>query len=174
VAKDKFVKLEYFRSVHGGALPPNPSKPPEILDPINWTSVHRNGYEYVQDARLRTRQVTGTISLNPAQRRSATEQARAGKPDRLQTDEGGHYIAREFNGPKEAFNHFAQDRNFNRSAYRKVELEWKRHASAGKKVLVRIVPFYRASSLRPSSIVVKYTVDGRSYLQRFPNASGGQ
>lgn len=72
-------------------------------------SVRRNGYEFSIDAHARTRQVTGEIRLQ-SQPRSRSAQANAGKPDRRGTDDGGHYIAARFNGPRDWFNHFAQRR----------------------------------------------------------------
>lgn len=68
-----------------------------------------NGYDYAIDAQERTRSVSGTLTLNPDQHRSRSAQTAAGGADRLPGDDGGHYIARRFNGPTEAFNHFAQD-----------------------------------------------------------------
>ena len=61
------------------------------------------------------------------------------------TDDGGHYIARRFNGPTDAFNHFAQNANFNRGGYRALEDRWAKAIRDGKKVRVKIIPFYRAA-----------------------------
>lgn len=171
-ARENAIKLGYYMALHGGDLPTRISKAPDILDPVNWTHEVRNGYDYALDAHLRTRQVSGTITLNPVQRRSGVEQARAGRPDRLPTDEGGHYIAREFNGPTEAFNHFAQDRNFNRSAYRKMELEWKAAANSGMKVGFEIRPHYKDASLRPSFISVRYKIGDFTKSRVFENREG--
>lgn len=63
------------------------------------------------------------------------------------SDDGGHYIAARFNGPTEAFNHFAQDANFNRGGYRLLEDEWARDKRAGKTVTVRIVPRLEGGSV---------------------------
>lgn len=59
---------------------------------------------------------------------------------RRTSDDGGHYIAARFNGPTEAFNHFAQDGNFNLGGYRLLEDEWARDKRAGRAVMVKIVP----------------------------------
>jgi hypothetical protein len=109
------------------------------------------------------------VVLNTNQTRSRSAQARAGRPDRRSSDDGGHYIARRFNGPTEAFNHFAQDANFNRGAYRALEDEWARAIRAGRSVMVRIVPGYEGSSRRPSLINVWFWVDGKRKSLRFPN-----
>jgi hypothetical protein len=101
--------------------------------------------------------------------RSRRAQAQAGGADRRSSDDGGHYIAARFNGPTEAFNHFAQDANFNRGRYRALEDQWARAKKDGKQVSVRIVPVYGESSQRPSSINVWFTIGGRMESQKIPN-----
>ena len=135
----------------------------------NWRRVTRNGYHFLVDASGRTRHVSGVVVLNIGQGRSRSAQASAGRPDRRLSDDGGHYIARRFNGPTEAFNHFAQDANFNRGAYRALEDQWARAIRAGKAVMVRVVPSYDASSRRPSRINVWFWIDGEENSVRFPN-----
>lgn len=118
--------------------------------------------------------MTGPLTLGQRGSRSRIEQARAGIPDRLATDEGGHYIAARFNGPKEAFNHFAQDRNFNRSAYLKLENDWARNIRQGNSVTVDVVPVYSGRSMRPDSIVVEWKVGSATKRQRFANRPKGK
>lgn len=100
-------------------------------------------------------------------------QRAAGGPDRRAGDQGGHYIARRFNGPTEAFNHFAQDGNFNRSDYAKLEEEWAKAKRLGKNVRVKIVPVYEGSSQRPSVLNVWFWIDGVRKSARLPNESQG-
>lgn len=140
----------------------------------SWHSVSRNGYTYQLDATDRTRQVTGTLTLNASQSRSRRAQAGAGGSDRLPTDDGGHYIARRFNGPTDAFNHFAQDASFNRGAYRTLEGQWVGDMRQGKSVYVKISPSYSGSSRRPSTINVVYYVDGQRGFRPFANNSKGK
>ncbi|WP_411266736.1 DNA/RNA non-specific endonuclease [Enemella evansiae] len=71
------------------------------------------------------------LKLNKTTKRSATNQKRAGVKDRLPTDEGGHYGGRRFEGPTHEFNHFAQNMNLNRGAYKRLENEWERLIEAG-------------------------------------------
>lgn len=138
-------------------------------DPESWSHRESNGYSYRIDRLGRTRRVFGRLVFGPAQRRSPSAQTRAGGPNRRTGDEGGHYIARRFNGPTEAFNHFAQDRNFNRSDYSKLENAWARALRAGHTVQVSISSEYEGSSQRPSAIVVSYWIGGVRRRQRFPN-----
>jgi DNA/RNA non-specific endonuclease len=105
-------------------------------------------------------------------RRSRKHQNNAGKPDRLDTDHGGHFIAREFGGPKIALNHFAQDARSNRSEYRSLELSWKAYLKQGKKVSVNIVPSYIGRSRRPTSLDVTFYVGRVRKKRTIINSTG--
>jgi hypothetical protein len=137
-----------------------------------WRRVMRNGYEFQIDENNRTRRVAGTLRLGIAGGRSRRAQSSAGGSDRRRGDDGGHYIAHRFNGPSDAFNHFAQAANFNRGRYRALEEEWARARRSNRRVIVVIVPSYNGLSRRPSAINVWYTIDGERKSQRFPNESG--
>lgn len=100
-------------------------------------------------------------------------QSGAGRPDRRQSDDGGHYIAVRFNGPREKFNHFAQDANFNRGQYRALEDQWAKAVARGEKVLVDLKPEYRGSSQRPSSILIVWTTGTSRKRMRLKNERGG-
>jgi hypothetical protein len=112
------------------------------------------------------------LGLKPNQRRSRSAQQNAGKPDRLPSDHGGHYIAREFGGPEIPENHFAQDAGINRGEYRKLEILWKKALKRKQKVDVKIDPKYEGDSKRPHSLEVKYTINGKEYNQTVPNIKG--
>lgn len=160
-----------------GVVPPRPAAAAALVagsGGVPWHSVERNGYTYQLDAKDRTRQVTGTLTLNGSQARSRSAQASAGGSDRLASDDGGHYVARRFNGPTDAFNHFAQDANFNRGEYRGLENEWAKDMRAGKIISVRISPEYEGASKRPSNIRVTYTINGLPKFRRFANGSKGR
>ncbi|MES2158028.1 MAG: DNA/RNA non-specific endonuclease [Pseudomonadota bacterium] len=101
-------------------------------------------------------------------------QAQAGEPDRRPDDEGGHFIAARFNGPRDSFNHFAQDRNFNRGAYRAMEDGWVKELREGRKVVVDIIPHYEGASKRPYSLTVISYVDGRKRVREFANEAKGE
>jgi hypothetical protein len=140
----------------------------------NWQNeqfrtVVSNGYIYQIDPQERTRRVSGNLMLAKVPLRSRSAQRRAGGSDRRVSDDGGHYIAARFNGPTEAFNHFAQDANFNRGDYRLLEDEWARDKRAGRAVSVKIVPQFDGGSARPSTINVWWTVDNSKNSARFSN-----
>lgn len=139
-----------------------------------WRRDFRNGYQWWLDPTGRLREVEGTLTSSNAPRRSRATQRQAGRPDRRPTDDGGHYIAPRFNGPTDAFNHFAQDQNFNRGQYRALEDQWARALRAGKRVDVRIKPVYDRASRRPKYINVWFWIDGHLESQRFPNERQGR
>ena len=132
-----------------------------------------NGYNFSIDAHARSGQIAGELTLQP-QPRSRSAQANAGKPDRRITDDGGHYIGARFNGPREWFNHFAQDASFNRGGYRALEDKWAKAIQSGKRVFVDIVPHYQGTSMRPHKLVVRWVIDGKDHFQDFPNEKQGQ
>jgi len=138
-------------------------------NPRTWRRFRANGYEWRVDETGLFRDLHGTLTLSDNPRRSRTAQARAGGPDRRATDDGGHYIAPRFNGPIEAFNHFAQNFNLNRGRYRVLEDEWYREKLAGKRVDVRIQAVYEGSSRRPSYLNVWFWIDGERHSLKFPN-----
>jgi len=132
-----------------------------------------NGYRYTIDPQGRVVSVEGELTLNPAQGRNLRAQREAGGDDRLDDDEGGHYIGRRFDGPTDPFNHFPQDRNFNRSAYKKLENGWEAALKEGKQVRVRIVPTFAGNSQRPTGIRVEYSINGSPQAVEFENRPGG-
>jgi hypothetical protein len=114
------------------------------------------------------------VSIDATAARSRRNQREAGGADRRETDDGGHYIAARFNGPSDVFNHFAQDANFNRGAYRVMENSWAANVRAGHRVSVDIVPHYDGLSRRPDRIAVTWFIDGNKHLHTFANESGSK
>ncbi|BAI98112.1 hypothetical protein SJA_C1-32780 [Sphingobium indicum UT26S] len=171
-AKNKFLALAHYMDSHGGKLPPNPANPPSLESQIldsNWKRESKNGYDFYMDMLARVRKVHGQLFLGPTTARSRFNQIQAGKPDRRSGDDGGHFIAARFNGPNDSFNHFAQDANFNRSAYKALENSWANDLRAGKKVFVDIILQYAGTSRRPYRLTVTWYVNGERNLRNFPN-----
>lgn len=171
-AHDRFKALALYMNMHGGELPPDPANPPSVIEQANETRtrVSRNGYQYELDLLLRTRRVMGILVDNPGQGRSRAAQSMAGGKDRPPTDHGGHFIARRFNGPRDIFNHFAQDASFNVADYAALEGYWAAQVKAGRRVKVDIRASYEELSLRPSMITVHYWIDGQYRAKNFSNA----
>ena len=169
--------LGMYLDTHGGRLPPDPAHPPSLEEQGFGPGTHvvqRNGYSFVLDASERTREIKGTITLAPDQHRSKTAQVKAGGVYRLPDDHGGHYVARRFNGPTDAFNHFAQNGNFNQSAYARLENHWANATNRGEKVHFTIVPGYTGQSTRPIAIRVAYTLAGVTHEKQFPNSGSAR
>lgn len=76
-----------------------------------------------------------------------------------------------FDGPTEAFNHFAQNSNLNRGRYRALEDQWARAKRAGKEVTVEIVLEFDGSSQRPAALDIWFTIDGDRKSVWFSNSS---
>ena len=176
-AKNNFLAILNYRDTHGGKLPPNVAKAPplkvQIAPSRSFKTIKANGYSFRIDKANRTVGVFGFITRNSEQGRNRSNQKNAGVPDRRGGDEGGHYIARRFNGPAEKFNHFAQDGNFNRSAYAKLENLWDREIGKGNKVFVDIRPEYIGESKRPYRLFIGYRIgSGRMVGRYWPNKSG--
>ena len=155
------------------ALEEHESKPPEKSSPKR-EPVVQNGYRYEFDEKGRVSRVEGELHAESTQGRNAKAQREAGGEYRLKDDDGGHFIARRFEGPKNDFNHFAQNGNFNKSAYAKVENAWERALKAGETVKVEITPIYEGNSLRPTSLTIKQWIGGiPDETLTFKNAFGG-
>lgn len=175
-ARNSFMALNLYMQTHGGRFPPNPAKPPSIEAQVSSIArtESRNGYDFRLDVLRRPREINGTLTSGTESRRSRSAQRNAGGSDRLRTDDGGHYIALRFNGPRDVFNHFAQDANFNRGVYRVLEDKLHKLARNGKTVRVRIVPTFIGASLRPSAITVIYVINGTEMARHFANSPGGK
>ncbi|WP_375392991.1 DNA/RNA non-specific endonuclease [uncultured Sphingomonas sp.] len=143
---------------------------PDANSPVNVT---KNGYHFLVDTSDRTRHVEGDLSLEDAAR-SRANQRQAGGVDRRDTDDGGHFIAARFNGPNDSFNHFAQDANFNRGAYRALEDAWAKSLRSGANVSVDILAHYPNASKRPDSLNVTWRSGGITQRKIFPNSSRGK
>lgn len=175
-ARTNLLDLAFYMETHGGRLPPDVTKVPSIEEQLNsnWRRLVKNGYAFHIDLIKRMRWLNGEITLNPAPRRSKRSQAEAGGAERRSTDDGGHYIAARFNGPRDAFNHFAQNASFNRGAYRVMEDGWAKDIKAGRRVFVDIVAHYDGTSIRPSRLHVAWVVNGKRYRWKFLNERRGK
>lgn len=99
-------------------------------------------------------------------------QTAAGKTGR-ETDVGGHAQACSQGGTCDGYDLFAQDQNFNSSAY-KVFYEHKIKSALNdpnKVVGPTTIKFNREDprSLRPDTLDVTYTIDGKRQTVRFEN-----
>lgn len=146
--------------VPAGKAPRPPVKP--------FRRITKNGYDFDLDSDNKMRRAAGSVSLGSATR-NRRGQLEAGGTDRRSTDDGGHYVARRFNGPPDRFNLFPQDANFNRGKYRLLEDEWARAKRAGKNVEIEILPRFEAGSKRPTELDIFFLIDGNPNSVKLPN-----
>ncbi|WP_431522558.1 DNA/RNA non-specific endonuclease [Sphingomonas phyllosphaerae] len=83
-------------------------------------------------------------------------------------------MAARSNGPTDAFDHFAQDANFNRGLYRSMEDQWARSKHEGRDIEVQIRPAFDGSSVRPSTKDVFWKVNGSEHSVKFRDQSRKQ
>ena len=137
-----------------------------------WVSVRAESFAFELDPLGRTGMAEGALGTSKTDR-SRRMQGEAGKPDRRPRDDGGHFIAPRFGGPKAAYNHFAQEANFNRGAYRALEDSWAKAQKEGEDVRVRIDGRYAVGSRRPDELCVEWTIAGTTRRRKFKNEAGG-
>lgn len=152
---------------------PRPSVKPAPVRPVRtpaWRPVKRNGYIFLLDENNDPHRIeVPSLSSEAKTPRSRSAQRNAGKPDRLPTDDGGHYIAHRFNGPSDAFNHFAQDAGVNRGKYRVLEQEWANAQAKGKPVSLAMNISYPKGSRRPDRIRIWSNIGGHLQYNEFDN-----
>lgn len=175
-ARAKFLDLAFYMDTYDGRLPPDLRNVPSIEEQLNsgWRRDIKNGYTFSIDVIERPRRARGELRLVPEQSRSKRAQREAGGADRRATDDGGHFIAARFGGPRDRFNHFAQDASFNRGEYRSLEDSWVKELRAGRRVIVEIIPSYEGASRRPREVRVIWYTGGVRYWRDFPNEKKGK
>jgi hypothetical protein len=135
-----------------------------------------DGYTFKTDGLGRTSKVEADLRLGEGAARSSAEkklQGLAGGKWRLATDDGGHMVGHQFEGPTSPLNLLAQNSNLNRGQWLQMEKGWAKALKEGKEVSVEIKPEYKGDSLRPERFRVKATIDGETSTRFFRNQSGG-
>ena len=120
-------------------------------------------YSYFTDEAGRVNKVSGELKLeakdrNIYQQRKSVEIKNGIKGE----DQGGHKIARIFNGPGEQINYVPQTPKLNNGEWKSMENSWKKSLSEGKKIEVDIQIIYDSdkSTKRPLVFFVEYKIDG--------------
>lgn len=156
-----------------GPIGPRPSVKPAPARPVrtpDWRKVESNGYQFLLDENNDPHRIeVPDLSIDARTPRSRSAQRNAGKPDRLPTDDGGHFIAHRFNGPRDAFNHFAQDASINRGKYRVLEQKWFDAKAKGKSVSLAMEIVYPEGSRRPDRLLIWYNIGGHTEYAEVPN-----
>lgn len=118
-------------------------------------------YKYETDELGRVSKASGELSLEKGER-SPSAQLEAGGDDRLDTDDGGHLIGTRFAGSGEAENLVPMDRRVNRKVYKSFENAWADALEDEKTVDVAVEAYYSDEGLRPSAIMGRYSIDGKT------------
>lgn len=90
-------------------------------------------------------------------------------PGKIEGDHAGHLAGDRFGGSPEIDNLVSQSSSVNLSEYKKIENQWAKAISEGKKVTTNVEILYDGDSLRPKGFKVRYTIDGVAYSKRILN-----
>ena len=140
----------------------------------NWNKVLNNelepnkiykvdDYSYFTDEAGRVNKVSGELKLETKDRNVYQQGKSVDIKDGIKgDDQGGHIIARVFNGPGEQINYVPQTAKLNNGEWKSMEKKWKDALSEGKKVEVDIQIIYNSdkSTKRPLGFFVEYKIDG--------------
>lgn len=133
-----------------------------------------NGNKYKTDALVRIINAKGDVKLPTEDRKNLPNMD---NPDKRDTDDKGHVIGHQIGGADTEGNLVPQDATFNRGEYNKLEQELAKLKVEGHDVKIDVKLVYEGDSKRPSKFIVKYTVDGKTYIKTFINEAdqtGGQ
>ena len=127
-------------------------------------------YSYFTDEAGRVNKVSGELKLetkdrNVYQQGKSVDVKNGIKGD----DQGGHIIARVFNGPGEQINYVPQTAKLNNGEWKSMEKKWKDALFEGKKVEVDIQIIYDSNSKRPKRFLVEYKISNEPTVQMIFN-----
>ena len=120
-------------------------------------------YSYFTDEAGRVNKVSGELKLETKDRNVYQQGKSVDLKDGIKgDDQGGHIIARVFNGPGEQINYVPQTAKLNNGEWKSMENSWKKSLSEGKKIEVDIQIIYDSdkSTKRPLGFFVEYKIDG--------------
>ena len=132
----------------------------------------RNGYIYTTDKQGRTISVSGKLTINEegqANRKMSDSIKIIGKGYQKVTDDRGHLIGHQFNGPDSLENLVPQDAKINRGNYKRLEDHLAKLLKKDYDITVNIVSVYSQRSYRPDAIFYFYTVNDNAFTVLFPN-----
>ena len=146
---------------------PESTKLNQKLEPNKLYKV--DDYSYLTDKSGRVSKVSGELKLetkdrNMYQQRKAVEIKDGVKGE----DQGGHLIARIFNGPGEQINYIPQNAKLNNGKWRAMEAKWQKALEEGKKVEIEIKINYNETQ-RPTDFEIIYYINGKRTKELFLN-----
>lgn len=90
-------------------------------------------------------------------------------PGKVQGDHAGHLAGDRFGGSPDVDNVVSQSSKVNQSQYKKVENQWAKAISEGKKVEVNVKIDYTGSGTRPVGFDVNYSIEGELFSTYIKN-----
>jgi DNA/RNA non-specific endonuclease/Pre-toxin TG len=163
--QDKLTDLLFVRVYAGSALYKKVKGGLELvvknvrnLDPKSIYVHGVNRKYFIKTDRLgrQVRANTKKLELDPTPRDAINNKTLGKLPD----DHAGHLFADMFGGTKKFANLVSMNGSLNLNGYRDLERIWALALKDGKKVAVKIDVKYDGDSVRPSSFVVEYKIDG--------------
>ncbi len=133
---------------------------------------------FVTDGNRRVEYSRGIRQYTPREaaqlKRNEYQQRKAGGPDRLTIDQGGHLYAASHGGPGEGINVVAQSIHLNQRGkdnWAAMESDWLRtlKEEPGRYIASDLILLYGGDSKRPTDLGVIYDVDGRKVIRWFEN-----
>lgn len=136
----------------------------------------RNGYEFKTDNHGRIISAEGNLQQKDHEGRYNMPDSleKVGKGDERKTDDRGHLIPDQFNGPGGLENLTAQDKNLNRKDIANLENTFSKALETGKEVYLKIDVEYDRDSNRPSGYTYTYRIDGEVGMKTFLNEGAGR
>ena len=129
-----------------------------------------DGYSYFTDEYGRVNKVSGELKLETKDRNLYQQGKSVEIKDGIAgEDQGGHIIARIFNGPGEQINYVPQSAKLNNGQWRAMERTWQEALTEGKKVDINIEVVYNQNSKRPESFNITYYINGKLNTKQFDN-----
>ena len=90
-------------------------------------------------------------------------------PGKLSDDHAGHLAGDRFGGSPDLDNLVSQSANFNLSKYKKIENQWARAITEGKKVQTQVKVKYNNNDSRPAKFIIDYNIEGEYFSQILNN-----
>lgn len=132
-----------------------------------------NGFKFETDSKGRPASAEGQLHLKETSGydriKPGVTKEKISKGDALETDERGHIIGNQFNGPGDIGNLTAQDAGLNKGAVKNLENYLAGEVRDGKQVYLRVDVIYSKNSFRPSKYVYNYSIDGATGTRMFKN-----
>lgn len=129
-----------------------------------------DGYSYFTDKYGRVSKVSGELKLETKDRNLYQQGKSVEIKDGIAgEDQGGHIIARIFNGPGEQINYVPQSAKLNNGEWRAMERIWQEALTEGKKVDINIEVVYNQNSKRPECFNITYYINGKLNTKQFDN-----